>query len=290
MLPSSLYVVFGFAAGAVLLSWAYFRRYQLARPPIGVFGLGDVLVMIGAIILIPFLYLALPLWFVTGLLALAMLSLLYFTLEPVLRSSWASWIVVLLLLGVAIWSNLWLGASSPLFLLVNNAVLALAVVGATNLWAQGGMKARDMAVLAGVLAIYDLTATTLLPLMGDMFVRLASIPFAPLVSWGAGSQQLSIGLGDLLLLSAFALVMRKAFGLSAGIVAMTLNLVTLALLLTLLVLGNVLVIVPVMSILGPLMVAQYVYWFRQRRLERTTQEYLQAEPMSKQSLASGKSS
>jgi hypothetical protein len=281
MFPTSLYVVFGFAAGAMLLSWAYFRRYQLSRLPIGVFGLGDVVVMIGAIILIPFLYLALPLWFVTGLLALAMLGLLYFTLEPVLRSSLVTGLVVLLLVGVAIWSNLWLGASSPLFLLVNNTVLALAVVGATNLWAQGGMKARDVAILAGVLAIYDLTATTLFPLMGDMVARLASIPFDPLVSWGAGSHRLMIGLGDLLLMAVFALVMRKAFGRSAGIVAIAVNLVAVAALMTLLVLGNVLVIVPVMTILGPLMVAQYVYWFRRRRLERTTQEYLQAEPTSK---------
>lgn len=280
-LPSSLYVVFGFAAGALLLSWVYFRRYQLARPPIGVFGLGDVLVMIGAIILIPFLYLALPLWLVTGLLAVAMLSLLYFTLEPVLRSALATWLVVLLLLGINIWSNLWLGAHSPLFLLWNNTVLALAVVGATNLWAQGGMKARDVTVLAGVLAIYDLIATALLPLMGEMFVRLASMPFAPLVSWGARSQQLSIGLGDLLIMSAFALVMYKAFGRSAGLVAVALNLVVLAALLTLLVLGNVPVIVPAMTVLGPLMVVQYLYWFLRRSPERTTHQYLQAERVAK---------
>ena len=161
-------------------------------------------------------------------------------------------------------------------------MLALAIVGATNLWAQGGMKARDIAVLAGVLALYDLVATALLPLMGKMFVRLASIPFAPVLSWGvADNQQLSIGLGDLLLMAAFALVMRKAFGISAGIVALSLNLVTLAAMLALLVVGNVLVIVPAMTILGPLMVAQYVYWFRRRRVERTTQQYLQAEPLAK---------
>ena len=39
----------------------------------------------------------------------------------------------------------------------------------------------------------------------------------------------------------------------------------------------VLVIVPVMTVLGPLMVAQYGYWIRRRGLERTTQQYLQAE-------------
>lgn len=268
----------------MLLSWAYFRRYRLARPPIGVFGLGDVVVMIVAIVLIPFLYLALPLWFVAGLLALAMVGILYFTLEPLLRSATATWLVVLLLGGATVWSNLKLGAGSPPFLLANNAVLALSVVGATNLWAQGGMKARDVTVLAGALAIYDLVATSLLPLMGDMVARLASIPFAPLVSWGSGNQRLMIGLGDLLLMATFALVIRKAFGRPAGIAAMAVNLGTLAALQAFLVLGDVPMIVPVMTVLGPLMVAQYAYWFRQRGPEMTTKEYLRAEPISKRSL------
>jgi len=33
-----------------------------------------------------------------------------------------------------------------------------------------------------------------------------------------------------------------------------------------------------MVILGPLMVAQYLYWRRRTGAERTTQEYLRAEP------------
>ena len=66
MLNSSFYVVLGFAASAVLLGWAYFQRYEISRPPIGVIGLGDVVVMIGAIVLLPYLYLAFPLWIVGG--------------------------------------------------------------------------------------------------------------------------------------------------------------------------------------------------------------------------------
>lgn len=61
MLYSSFYVVFGFATSAVLLGRAYFRRYEIIRPPVGVFNLGDVTVMIGAIVVLPYLYLALPL-------------------------------------------------------------------------------------------------------------------------------------------------------------------------------------------------------------------------------------
>src|SRR5215203_3219612 len=103
-----------------------------------------------------------------------MLGLLYLTLEPVLRSRWAVWPVVLVLLGADVSSNLWFGASSTPFLFVNDAVLILAVVGVTNLWAQGGMKARDVTVLAGVLAIYDLVAMFLLPFRSDLSARLAT--------------------------------------------------------------------------------------------------------------------
>ncbi len=279
--PSSYVVILGFTASAVLLGWAYFRRYRLARSPIGVFGLADVAVMIGAIVMVPYLYLALPLRLAAGIFALAVLGILYLAAEPVLRSRWAIWAVVLALVGADIWTNLRFGPTSVPFLVVNNTVLVLAVVGATNLWAQSGMKARDITVLAGVLAVYDLIATSLSPLTTDLFTRVASIPFAPLVAWGTGGDQLSIGLGDLLLATTFPLVMRKAFGRSAGIAAMAITLGTIAALMVLLGLGNVYVAVPAMTVLGPLMVLQYGYWLRRRGHERTTWQYLQTEPSNR---------
>jgi hypothetical protein len=90
MLATSFYVVVVFTASAVLLGWVYFRTFQLARPSVGVLNLGDVAFMIGVIILIPYLYLALPLWLVAAIFAMAMLSILYFTGEPVLRTRWAN--------------------------------------------------------------------------------------------------------------------------------------------------------------------------------------------------------
>lgn len=275
----SFYVVLGFAASAVLLGWAYFRRHQVTRPPIGVFNLGDVAVMIGAIVLVPYLYLALPLWLVAGMFASAMLSILYFTAEPVFGSRWAIWLVVLV--GTDVWSNLWFGATSVPFLIVNDAVLVLGIVGATNLWAQGGMKARDVAVLAGVLSVYDLVATSLLPLTSELLTRLAEIPLAPLVAWGSGEDRLSIGLGDLLLATVFPLVMRKAYGRSAGIAAMAIGLGAIAALMTLLELASVYATAPVMTALGPLMVVQYGYWLQRRGGEKTTRQYLHTEPLNR---------
>jgi hypothetical protein len=44
-------------------------------------------------------------------------------------------------------------------------------------------------------------------------------------------------------------------------------------------LGIVEVALPVMTVLGPLMAAHYGYWIRRRGEERTTWQYLQAEPV-----------
>jgi hypothetical protein len=270
-LATSFYVVLAFIVGAASLSWAYFRAYRLERPSVGVTNLEDVAFMMGVIILIPYLYLTLPLWLVAAVFTLAMLSILYFTAKPVLRLPWAVWLVALLLVGTDAGTNLYLGATSAAFSLVNNTVLVLAVVGVTTLWVQSGMKARDVAVLAGALTFYDLVATSLLPLMSDLIWRLASIPFAPVIAWGVEPDRLVVGLGDLLLVSVFPLAMRKAFGPPAGIAAMVMNLSTLAATMAFFQLAHVRATVP-------LMVVQYAYWRRKRGRERTTRQFLEAEP------------
>src|SRR5438552_4045010 len=45
-------------------------------------------------------------------------------------------------------------------------------------------------------------------------------------------------------------------------------------------LGVVRVTFPVMIVLEPLMIAQYLYWWRRRGQERATWQYLQAEPLA----------
>jgi hypothetical protein len=274
------FVVLFHVAAALILAWLYFRRYTMTRPPIGVFNLGDVAVMIGMVILVPFLYLWLPLWTVAGLLALASTSLLYFTWEPVLGSAWSIWLVTILLAGADLFTALLPGSSPAWFFAANNVVLVISVVGVTNLWAQSGMKARDAAILGAALAIYDLIATSILPLMNDLFARLEGLPFAPELAWpvNAAGDWLGIGLGDLVLAAVFPLVMRKAFGRLAGIAAMLIGLGAIGLLILSVLLGFV-NIFPVMVVLGPLMVLQYTYW-RHRRQERTTWQYLQAESLN----------
>jgi hypothetical protein len=142
--------------------------------------------------------------------------------------------------------------------------------------------------LEGCWHFYDLIATALLPLMTDLITRLASIPFAPVVSWGAGPERFVIGLGDLLLTAVFPLAMGKAFGRSAGIAAMAINLGAIAATMAFLQLARLEAAVPLMSGLGPLMVAQYAYWVLRRGQERTTWEYLRTEPLDRRRSLSGR--
>ncbi|HEU5101372.1 MAG TPA: hypothetical protein VFU22_20255 [Roseiflexaceae bacterium] len=272
----ALLVILSHTTAAILLGWGYFRRYAVSRPPIGVFNLWDIAVMMAGIILVPYLYLLLPIWLVAGLLVLGILSVLYFAWEPVLRARWAIWLLALGLMALDIGAVWMVGPGTPLFFAVNNLVLVLAIVGITNLWAQSGMKARDVTLLAGVLAIYDVIVTWQLTQTADLFGRLFGLPLAPIIAWplGAGGKWLGIGMGDMLLATVFPLVMRKAFGCAAGIASLVGNLGLIVALLTAAVISRLQVLFPVMIVLGPLMIVQYAYWRRRRGQEQTTRQYL----------------
>ena len=61
MIPDdAFYVVVACAAGSALLAWVYFRAYRVNRPPIGVINPRDAVLMIGAIVLVPYFYLIMP--------------------------------------------------------------------------------------------------------------------------------------------------------------------------------------------------------------------------------------
>src|SRR5438270_796016 len=92
---SAFYVVVAYAAGAVLLAWLYFRHFRVSRPPIGVFNLRDVTLIIGAIVLVPYLYLTVPPWFEATLLGLGLLTILQVTFEPILPGRWTAWVMAI---------------------------------------------------------------------------------------------------------------------------------------------------------------------------------------------------
>src|SRR5215472_11653041 len=98
MLQPSSSVVLGCVACGLVGSWAYFRRYQLNRPPVGVFNGQDLAIMAPLLILVPGLYLLLPLWLLAAFWLFLALSILFFTWEPLLPARWAIWLVAVTLL------------------------------------------------------------------------------------------------------------------------------------------------------------------------------------------------
>jgi hypothetical protein len=278
----SLLVVLVFLLATTGGGWLYFRRVRINRPPVGVVNLRDALVLVGMLIVMPYLYLELPLFVVTGLLAVIVLTALSMTLEPFVRHAPTLWTLCLGAVAADIALAHSRGVSSEPFLLLNNAILCVVVIGAANLWAQSGMKAREIAVLATVLTCYDIIATWHLQVMTDVFQRLGRIPLVPVVAWGISdpTTALRLGLGDLLMLTVTPLVLRKAFGLRAGLIALGSSVTVLAVLLALLTAQVITVSIPVMGVLGPMIVAQYWYWRRTAGAERPTREYLRVEPLA----------
>jgi hypothetical protein len=256
------------------LSDRYFRRYTLTRPPIGVLNRRDLGIMIIGIVLVPYLYLALPAWLAVVLLGTGFFSLLSTVAEPILPTRARNSVLALLLVGADLGAAWQFGPQSPFFYATNNLVLLTALIGIVNLWTQAGMRARHVAILAAALTLYDFIFTARLSLMTDLIDQLARLPFAPRIAWplGDSGQALGIGLGDAIMLALVPLVMRKAFGYHAGVAASAINALAITGVLLLPVFAPA-AIFPVMVVLGPLAVAQYLYWQRKFGAEQTTWQY-----------------
>lgn len=251
-----LLLMLGGIAATPLLAGVYGRRYALRRPPLGVINGWDVAALMVAIVAAPVLYLGLTRPLAAALLGAAILGVLYTLAEPVLRARWAVWLAALALTGADVAAAR--GGPGITQQAVNDLVVLLTVAGMANLWAQGGMSPQALAALAAFLAVYDPVATTWLPVTEALMAHLGDGPFAPLLSWGDGAHQISIGLGDLLVAATYPLVMRRAFGVAAGRVAFALAVGALAVVLLVVALGARGTVLPAMAALGPIIVLHYL--------------------------------
>ena len=89
---------------------------------------------------------------------------------------------------------------------------------------------------------------------------------------------MGLGLSDLLMSAVFPLLIYKGYGRTGGVVVLLLTLAAFAFVLSLAAVGSAAATFPVMVVLGPLMVGQYVVWRRWPGAERTLFQYWQQEP------------
>jgi hypothetical protein len=270
--------VVGYSAGVMTAAWVFFSRTPPWRPWIGVINALDVAVLFGVIAVLPYLYRGLPNSGTTTVLSILVAYSTYRIVEKVSKSRLlAGAISVLAIFGEI--ATAAVGADkSNLLLLVNGAVLALVIIGAANMLVKYGILARDVAGLAGTLALYDFFARSHLLLMDNLIEREGGRAFIPLFGWWHGNDYLAIGAADVLVAAMFPLAARKAFGKTAGLLALVASLAATALVLALVHNGVVRHRSP-MEALGPLIVAQYCWWIRKRRRERPMFEYLRRESL-----------
>jgi hypothetical protein len=259
----------------VAVSALYFHRWELPRPPIGCFRASDIAVMFAMVVLAPLAYLELPPAMVVTIFALILLAAVQLVLAPLLGGRIALAVSIVLCGATA---SAWMLGHPLLTTILTDLVLALAVVGVTNLWVQGGLRAAHVAWLAGLLAVYDVIATSLTSVTARLAAELQGMPFAPVFMLTSGRAPVSVGLGDLLLLVLFPLAATKAYGRVAGLVA-GLSAVTITAVVTALFWSGLLsTSVPLLTILGPAIVVQYAFWRRLARRERTTRDWRDGVP------------
>ncbi|MEV5574295.1 hypothetical protein AB0L06_30035 [Spirillospora sp. NPDC052269] len=197
-------------AGAVL----YFRRVRVPRPPVGTFNGRDIVVMMGFVLALPFVYLALPGGVLPVVLALVFSGGLTVGYQPIVGRTPLRWALILALLGVDLAGHQLLGSDSPVYWSANSAIVGLIVVSATNLNIQGGMRLRHIAWFVLALAVYDLTFATAIPLTQELVEAIQGYPFAPSAGLRIGDHSAVIGMGDLLAYSLYTTGAYKAYGRS----------------------------------------------------------------------------
>lgn len=149
-------------------------------------------------------------------------------------------------------------------IVVNDLTVLLLTVGVTNLWAQTGMTPWHVAALAAALTVYDTLATGVTTLTADFVGRFLGLPLAPVLAVQYGPSPIAIGLGDCLMLALWPLVADRVYGRAAALWALAVDAGLLAVLLAGFAIRVLPSGVPVLTPLGPLMVAQVLLWHRLR--------------------------
>jgi hypothetical protein len=265
-----------------LLAWYYLRRVRMDRPAIGKFNRRDVLILFVFLAILPAIYLVLPQWGITSLLALTFMASLSIGFSQLIGPT-KVWLGIGILLGANIWIGLNLLGTVPgwqLFWAETSLITLLGAISVANLYVQGGMQLRHVAFFALGLAIYDVIFTIVWPISNYLVREFVGHPLFPAIGMRIGFDEAIIGLGDLLVYALFTTAAVKAYGRSAARIALTLVFVFgAALPATSSLLINYIdarsdIVIPAQTWFGPAAFLGYLWMRRRWGRERTMREFL----------------
>jgi len=278
------------AMAACLGALYYMRRVRLDRPAIGRFNGRDVVILFGFLGILPALYLLLPHWALISLLALTFITALSIGYRPVV-SPGLLWLGIGLLIGADLWMGQhMINAVFPWHFVwaENSLVMLLAVIAVANLYIQGGMQLKHVALFAGGLAIYDAIFTLVWPVSSLLLREFVNYPLFPAMGMRIGYDEAIVGLGDLLVYAGFTLAMVKAYGRRLMWLALTLVFVFGAVVPSLS--GLVInylderadVVIPAQASFGPVALITYLLLRHRYGRERTMKEFLDSDDFVRQ--------
>ncbi|HET7487498.1 MAG TPA: hypothetical protein VFJ85_06170 [Acidimicrobiales bacterium] len=210
------------ALATAALAVAYFRRVRLERPAVGTFNSRDLTILFAFIVVLPAFYLVLPGVVLTGFLVLTFWSAMSIALRPVLAARWRRPLVpALIAADIAVTYTL-LGTAHGLVLywVLTDAAVLVAAVGVSNLYVQGGLTLRPVAMFALALAAYDAFFSLVVPLTPALAQAFEGRPLNASIGFAYHGYTANIGLGDLLLYGMFAAAAAKGFGRRGVVVAL----------------------------------------------------------------------
>jgi hypothetical protein len=269
-MSESAFVVAGLAILTVAITLAYLTHVELPRPPLGVLDGSDVGIFLALIVAAPYLYLALPPVACSSLVGIGLLSTLSVALKPVVgRPRW--FVVATLLAADAMLVSI---GSRSLAYAANDVLAMLAIVAIANIWVQSGIRARDAALLAACLAIYDPVATSWQGVTAHLMAHASDTAFAPMLAWPeTHGHEFVLGAGDVLVAALLPAVATRAFGTRPGRLMGLATVSTIVIAVAVSAADLVTQVIPVMVGLGPVAVGGYLVCRRFWPRERTTYEY-----------------
>ncbi|HEU5230196.1 MAG TPA: hypothetical protein VFU49_20415 [Ktedonobacteraceae bacterium] len=270
------------ASGSAILAVIYFRYVRLDRPPVGVFNSRDILMILCFLTSLPFLYLIVPSYVLTGFLILTFSSALYIVLRPFLRPRYL-WLLVIFLLAVNIMvTETLLGTRSgwQLYWVLTDIIVLGAIVGVSNLYVQGGMRLRHVAWFALFLAFYDAFFSLVVPISLQLADRFEGQPLDPSIGFTIGPYSANLGIGDLLVFTLFIVAAYKGFGRRGVISSLVIIAIFGALIPSLsplvvaaFVRTNIGIVIPVQTFFGPVAFVTY-FLLSRRSKERSMAQWL----------------
>jgi hypothetical protein len=269
-------------AGLALL---YFQRVRLERPSVGVFNARDVVTVGFFIVLLPVLYVTVPITVLTVMLIITFASASYIALRPLLPAA-AIWLLAgALIVGNILATYHLLGTQLgwQVYWTLGSALVVLAAVGVSNLYVQGGMHLRHVAYLGLFLGLYDIVFTMVVPLTQRLADTFEGQPLDAAFGFYLGGRQADIGLGDVLVYALFTIAAYKGYGRKGALAILPVVAVCGAivpgmapLVVRRFVREGIGIIVPAQIFFGPVAFAVYL-WLRRQGPERSTGEWFRLQ-------------